>query len=655
MWCIVGEAHMGYNQSKPSQSREEIFTDLLDKMNLTDKYPQKLSLRDAMTIHQETLGTVHTTDQLAVLPYLVLQKMMMCDQRCRSCLYKPTGDNTQSSDSGIELSSLHPVDCMLIILHCCDDILRQDLISKLSLCQLAIPFLLPSPTDNSVTFLLWAMRSLVKSWKCNTTGGKEHRIVDYQGPIVSFLRIGNSPSSKSEILNAVIGGESKSFFNCRECEGGDCERNFVNGLVEMYCYLPSGKDTDPFTDAVIFLNLRGDAQQHPKQVEFLQSISDVLVVLIAKENIIEDSIKMLQSLSEAPGGIILLLSEDKMMNKSSNHIALPKEKCSKIRLKGKNIPTIKDKIQQILVKKLNQAAPRDFRTLSDCCKFARKAGIYVDEDNADIITGKWYAEMIKNKIQSVHFSKLKHEMLPLQGPSLWQQWAQLDKEQHRQIKRKKMTTIIEYSRQIDEEKMKVKKNQTNRCKELTSLMDCFMECLLEKNVNVKLCFLQWLKLFLDDQSREILSMLHTEYQITRNELNILKQEYQSEDNFQVRELKEKLKIQNEELINASFGLEHLFREMGQIYEARIDSGGYEVPQSLKDKANRLPQIMAEIMEEGYALELMDGDASHVPTLWVLTVIEKLRQCVVRMQEKRMEGKYLSFLFWVFRVQANLLY
>ena len=56
-------------------------------------------------------------------------------------------------------------------------------------------------------------------------------------------------------------------------------------------------------------------------------------------------------------------------------------------------------------------------------------------------------------------------------------------------------------------------------------------------------------------------------------------------------------------------------------KARIDSGGYEVPQSLKDKANRLPRIMAEIMEEGYALELMDGDASHVPTLWVLAELK----------------------------------
>ena len=246
---FVVATEMGYNQSKSSLTISEKFVDLLSKMNLTDKYPQKLSLRDAMTVRQETLGTIHTTDQLPVLPYLILQKIMMCDQRCRSCLFKLSPSATQSkfiklsssttqskfiklspsatqskfsgSDSDSDLSdsnsddndnTLHPVDCMLIVLHCCDDILRQDLISKLLLCQLAIPFLLPNPTDNSVTFLLWALRSLLRGWKSHNTGGKEHRMVDYQGPIVSFIRIGDVQSSKSEILNAVIGGESKVFF-----------------------------------------------------------------------------------------------------------------------------------------------------------------------------------------------------------------------------------------------------------------------------------------------------------------------------------------------------------------------------------------------------------------------------------------------------------
>ena len=629
---------MGDSQSKPSQSKKEKFFDLLDKMKLTDKYPQKLSLRDAMTIRQDTLGTVHTTDQLPVLPYLIIQKIMMSDQNCRSCLYKESSSTTQSNptDSDSELSSFHPVDCMLTVLHCCDDILRHQLLSKLSFCQLAIPFLLPNPADDSITFLLWAMRSLVRGWKSKSTGEKEQRIVNYQGPIVSFLRIGESQSSKSEILNAVIGGGLQYFFNHRESDGGDCERNFVDGLVEMCCYFPSGKDGDYFSNPITYLNLRGDAQQHQKQVEFIQNICFVSVVLIAKDNINEDTVKLLQDLSKAPGGIILLLAEAKMMssNEDREHVkecvylnkALPKETCLKIKVNGKNLVTLKAKIHQHLIKKLKlkQDLLNHFKALSDCCKFARTAGIYIDEDNEDIMNGRRHAEMIMEKARSVNFSRVKDEMLPLQGQSLWRQWAHHDKEQCRHAKKIKTMTITEYNRQKAEEKMEVRKNQFNKSTALTPLMDCFIKCLSEENVHVKKYFLQWLKLFLDDQSREILAKLHLEYQNTREQLNALKQTYESEENSQVRKLEEKQKRQNEELVSASFGLEHLFREMGQIYEARIDSGELIVSQTLKNKTNQLPQIMAEIIDNGHALELMDGDASHVPVLWVLAVLERLK-------------------------------
>ena len=652
---------MGDSQSKPLKNKKEIFFDLLDKMKLTDKYPQKLSLRDAMTLHQDTLGTVHTTDQLPVLPYLIIQKIMMSDQRCRSCLYKVSSSTTQGkpNDSDSESSSLHPVDCMLTILYCCDDILRHELLSKLSFCQLAIPFLLPNPADDSITFLLWAMRSLVRGWKSKNTGGKEHRIVNYQGPIVSFLRIGESKSSKSEILNAVIGGGLQYCFTHRECEGGDCERNFVDGLVEMCCYFPSGKDEDCFSYPITYLNLRGDAQQHQKQVEFIQNISFVSVVLIAKDNINEDTVKLLQDLSKAPGGVILLLAEAKMMSdgnydydKESLHLKLPKERCLKIKLKGKNIVTLKSKIQQHLIKKLKtkKDLSSNFKALSDCCEFARTAGIYIDEDNEDIMNGREYAEMVMEKARSVHFSRVKDEMLPLQGQSLWCQWAHHHKEQCRHAKRMKTMTIAEYNRQKDEEKMEVRKNQFNKSTALTPLMDCFIKCLSEENVHIKKYFLQWLKLFLDDRSREILVKLHLEYQNTRDQLNALKQTNESEENSHIKNLEEKQKRLNKDLINASFGLEHLFREMGQIYEARMDCGEQVVSQTLKDKTNHLPQIMAEIMDEGHALELMDGDASHIPVLWVLAVLERLK-AVCGKNARETNGRKI-FILSVLGIQSS---
>ena len=662
--------------------QKEKNADLLSKMDLADKYPQKLSLRDAMTLRQETLGAIHTTDQLPVLPYLILQKIMMCDQRCRSCLFKMSSSATQSKPSGSDSNSdsdsdsdddddnrLHPVDCMLTVLHCCDDILRQELFTKLSLCQLAVPFLLPNPTDSSVTFLLWALRSIVRGWNSHDAGGKEHRMVDYQGPIVSFMRIGYSQSSKSEILNAVIGGESKVFFYRRECEGGDCERNFVDGLVEMCCYFPSGKESDPFTNPITFLNLRGDVQQYPKQVMFLQKICFISVVLVSEASINECTIKVLQSLAESLGGIVLLITDEKKANKDSGtrklnllHQALPKSKTSKVKLKSKNTATLAEEIQEVLVKKLNSAKSEDFKSVADCYLIARETGICVDEDKKSSKIGKQYAETVMDKVQSVHFSELKDKMLPLQGPSLWHQWAKHDKERYRHVERKSANvigkpatsfaekqaiSITEYNQQKDKQKMEIRKNQLSKCTTLTPVMDCFIKYLLETNATIRKYFLQWLKLFLDDHSRKILPKLHANYRKTKNQLK----KEQSGENSEPKELVTKnLKLQSEELVNASFGIEHLFREMGQIYEARMDSSGYEVPRTLKDEANCLPQIMAEIMDEGHALELMDGDASHVPTLWVWTVIEKLKAVCGKNAREKNGGKI--FVLSILGVQST---
>ena len=658
------------NVKLPSQTNNaEQFHTLLDKMGLTNKYPQKLSLRDAMTIRQETLEAKHTTDQLSVLPYLIVQKIMMCDQKCRSCLFMVTkqkklpgnssDDELSDSESNDEDDArIHPVDCMLAVLHCCDNILRQDLISKLLSCQLAIPLLLPNPTDNSVTFLLWAMRSLIRGWKCHKTGEQENRIVDYKGPIISFLRIGTSKSSKSEILNAVISDESKYFFFRRGCQGGDCKRNFVDGLVEMSCYFPAGKDkdADAFTTAITFVNLRGDAQCYEKQVTFLQNISFMSVILIAETNINADSIKILESFSKTPGGIVILFAEGNTKKKKAEENAkellrqaLPKGKYTKIKLKGKsNLHTIKTEIQQALKLKLDSAAFTQFICISDCCQFANKAGINIDESNEESKAGQIYAKMVMEKVHSIKFDEIKGKMLPLQGPELWYEWAKLEKERYRHVMRKE-ATVTEYNAQIDMQKAEVRKQQFQKCENLSPLMDCFMKIFLQTNGKTRMYFLQWLKLLLDDHSRQILPKLNKNYKQTRDKLFAMKQKHTGDDN-EIKQLTAKLKLQNEELVRASFGLEHLLREMCQIYESRKDSQFYTVSKPLIDQANHLPQVMAEIMHEGHALELMDGDASHVPKLWVLAVIEKLKAVCGKYAREKNGGK--MFVLSVLGIQSS---
>ncbi|XP_016116723.1 interferon-induced very large GTPase 1-like [Sinocyclocheilus grahami] len=80
---------------------------------------------------------------------------------------------------------------------------------------------------------------------------------------------------------------------------------------------------------------------------------------------------------------------------------------------------------------------------------------------------------------------------------------------------------------------------------------------------------------------------------------------------------------SEELQDAVFGLEHIMREIGQIYESC--SSVNENKKDLQIHFSSLPSLAAEMMISGFPLELMDGDAAHVPVIWISAVLDELVQ------------------------------
>ena len=60
----------------------------------------------------------------------------------------------------------------------------------------------------------------------------------------------------------------------------------------------------------------------------------------------------------------------------------------------------------------------------------------------------------------------------------------------------------------------------------------------------------------------------------------------------------------EHICNESFGLHHMIRELGQIYEA------LEVSQSNDSSLSHLPKAAAKLLIDGFPLEIMDGSAAH---------------------------------------------
>uniref|UniRef100_A0A8C1IJJ6 VLIG-type G domain-containing protein n=1 Tax=Cyprinus carpio TaxID=7962 RepID=A0A8C1IJJ6_CYPCA len=80
---------------------------------------------------------------------------------------------------------------------------------------------------------------------------------------------------------------------------------------------------------------------------------------------------------------------------------------------------------------------------------------------------------------------------------------------------------------------------------------------------------------------------------------------------------------SKELRAATFGLEHILREIGQIYESCKSVNKNK--EGLPCDFSSLPSLAAEMMISGFPLELMDGDAAHVPVVWVTAVLHELIQ------------------------------
>lgn len=108
---------------------------------------------------------------------------------------------------------IHPMDLQMAIFHCTDDFTRQDVLTKLSICQFALPLLVPNPWDSSTEFPLWSLRQIRRSWREVAKIGWEKKTKNYNKQlvswqpthIVSFMRVGNYVStSKSQILNSLL-------------------------------------------------------------------------------------------------------------------------------------------------------------------------------------------------------------------------------------------------------------------------------------------------------------------------------------------------------------------------------------------------------------------------------------------------------------------
>jgi hypothetical protein len=593
--------------------------ELLDKLKMFEYLPDKLKFSEAITIR--------TLNGLKGLPWFLLETIMVQNSSIYDELEKYMNDNlppqtpvydddTDDIDNDKDSSDLkclkclseepkesmriNPLDLIVTVFRCCSPPLKQALADKLYTCRLAIPILLP---QEPLVFSVSILRSIF----IHTQGARPMIAVDYPCNVLSFIRIGRPKYSKSKLINRFLCKHSHdTFFNQSVALGGT-DRKISNGLVETTFLVDSKSESSTQRQNVTMVfNLRGNATRYEKQRDMLSGISSGIVIVTTCEKL--QGGQMLEYVQNLCMRIKVVIALDAISNTKKEITEIVK-----LYMTSSN-PEIKDVSFVILAFKGKEG---QVRGSSDINKELRKAlqttiealplksisqrteSRYVT-DNQVHLNERTAAETMMTNLSS-DMAFVKKKALPLQQDLL-------------SILSQNMKKLYKPSQdnksEIREEIAKTRSEQLKLIPDLHPVMVSFLRNMFDRlNLDTGYeMFALWVKSFLEIKSRD--------YQLDMQACNTNTVLGHSEDT-------KNLGISSTDIL---FGFEHLIRELGQLYEAivgqrsMVDSETYEV-------AKKFPLIPAKLLLMGLPFELMNGDISHVPIVWVKAVLMELEHLV----------------------------
>ncbi|XP_023134871.1 up-regulator of cell proliferation-like [Amphiprion ocellaris] len=582
----------------------------LSKTGLEEFYPNKLTLQSLLEINKNSVYE-KAVSSLEDIPWCFLRNLVKINAECRNCTQISTNHEENTEDCDFDLytaddsdNKVNVLDLIVALFHCADSFLQQEMALKMSMCQFSVPLLLPYGNKSQCSLMLWALRDVVKEWRphdlSESRGFVEDNIVQTNIPFYSFVRLRNCSLSKSQILNQILsrGQQNHNIFIHRDMEGGTLQREIANGLVEVCWYLPSGRENfDIFPEPVAFANLRGDVCESLAQFNFLFQVSTATFVFLDK--IEENEQDVLASLQNVKSKLVLVINrrekgatEDMMsVKKAVEKLDLPK---SSVKTKDPRVNGAEFSKKLCTAIKTSLLEVKTTISIVNMLDKASELGLSVDESKTD--KQRKTADELIDGTGVRHVPQYKTQQLPLQGDD-WKRLSQLEKEVCRLKK-----SGEDFKSQLEEEIKGIRQKQ-GRYK-LSKAMKTFIENLSTRDKEKRNVFLKWMKLKLDTYSRNKLCRLRNKF----------KEECKKKEVKLIAEL-------DQALLESSLGIEHYMREMGLIY------GVYLQSQETVGEMSHLPGLAAEMLLDGYPLELLDGDASNIPQRWVTDVLMELHKKV----------------------------
>ena len=614
-----------------------------------------ITLQDAILI--TSASPMQDVASLSELPTYMLSKIMMLDCASRQLPISfpiDTGSNPPKSVVDIlydetqswneKEDTINPMDVFLFLFIQCQSNFRQTFATQVSKCQLSLPLIASYPTAQNPTFYVFALKTLDKVYFNVKNVSTSFSVTEEMLPIVSFIRIGNcDKSQKSDMLNRVL-GISGYFYDRNQL--GNCKRRlFLNGNVDIAWFLPKIEESrenvicnEPF----VILNLRGDAFKFPIQRKFITTVSSFVYVFIAINQCDRNMSENLEDFHSEYGAkaIYLLHRGEKKLEKESLKIPefLKDFSDTVIFLEGKNLGEESNILGKNISTRIRNEGNIIKISLLDCIPIARRLLLRVDVDVSNIessqsvvdkiITHLFNSSCADKETHPQPLAALKRSMLPLQG-SYWSRWASYTRELH-SFELKNCTDLSEHKKGAEENLREEREKQIQILLEPSSLLtDILNHCRTFCTSGDFYTMWKLLQNEFNSLSKLYLPPLYEEYR-RLHELSISSELGKKDHNEEKqKELKDSLRKAAKAIAESSFGLEHIFRELGQFFEAYEYNNTCEftdlsiLEKKLSFQFEKLPDIAASLLIEGHAFEILDGDVNHVPVTWVTGVLRCL--------------------------------
>ena len=593
------------------------------------------------------------------LPQVMLQKILLVNYLSRKLDLPANVSDLSAAPDSCDIDSffdsidgqaisetdkrVHPMDVFLFLYLSIDPLFQRKVLQKLDKCKLSLPLIIFDPSTIQPKIFAFPFMSLSSEWKkaAENEKARESILFDEPMPIISFIRIGKHTSdkfSKSKILNEVLGFDHDCFVH-QNSPGSTKNRYLLEGTLELSWFLPSKSTKAKFSNPITFLNLRGNAAQHLKQLNFLQQVSNKIFLFFWSDNMTENEINSMKDLYDKSSAKIVCLfptftNEAKRIIKSCPNVKGDREHTVFLG-KGNLSQDIENICHLVNLHSQNTATEMLCSLAAHVCD--SNHGIEVDYQQSYFKEAEFEIDLILKHVlvDSKETKKdpmrlIKEKYFPLQSKP-WEEWSKLHTETIR-LKMRGDRNLEEYKSELRDKMNKCRQSQldlildTNRSTFLYELLRiCYISFVKPFHTE-----LLWNKLGLELNSicSEHMPTLYQEH----NEMsNILHTKLVDQlDKAQRQKLEKDYAESAKNLSKSSLGIEHIIREFSQVFESFIQAPQDQrvsINSKLPMDINLLPRFAANLLIQGYPIEILDGDVSHVPTVWLSQVLHDLKATI----------------------------